>query len=808
MFSTVAKKLFGSRNDRQIKKYNPLIKGINKLEPALSALSDDKLLQQTSKLKEKYKKDGVETNGLIEEAFATVREASKRSIGLRHFDTQLIGGMVLNDSGIAEMGTGEGKTLVATLPSYLNVIKGRSVHIVTVNDYLAKRDRDEMSKIYDMLGVTVGVNQPNLSQEEKREVYKNDIIYGTNSEFGFDYLRDNLIHSKDERAQNALEFCLVDEVDSILIDEARTPLVISGAVEDSVETYQGINEIISTFVEDDVEISEKDKSVQLSNSGYEKLEDLLVESGFLEQNSDLYGVAGLTIMHYVNASLRAYFVIKKDIDYLVKDEQVLIIDEFTGRTMDGRRWSQGLHQAIEAKEGVEIHPENETIASITYQNYFRMYSNLSGMTGTADTEAPEFMDIYGLEVICVPPNKPLLRIDEDDKMYSSKDVKYNAIITDIKTSNDKKQPVLVGTPSVEVSEIISKKLKAVGLRHDVLNAKNHAREADIIKSAGDLGSITIATNMAGRGTDIKLGGESNGEEVRAIGGLRVIGVERQDNRRLDNQLRGRSGRQGDVGSTCFYVSPEDDLMKLFGGDRIKVLMDKLGASDEVIEHSFLSKGVTNAQKKIEGHNYDARKNIIRYDDIANKQRTHVYEVRNRILNMPSEDIDNYINSLAHGKITDVSEEELVNHQMLEDNFESAVHESVSLRLGYSVEYSDDFTQHMCDAFSEFNENINVMTGGNAMDHKRSILLTTVDKEWVAHLRRADDLKSSVNLRGYAQKDPIKEFERESFESFAYMLDAFTGLVIKEIFNFYSEGVRITSEKKKESGWLVNMSLQK
>lgn len=808
MFASVAKKLFGSRNDRRIKQYRPIVKGINGLEPALSALSEEDLLAQTDKLKQKFIKDGAETNTLIEEAFATVREASRRSLGLRHFDTQMMGGLVLNESGIAEMGTGEGKTLVATLPSYLNVIKGKSVHIVTVNDYLAKRDRDEMSKLFDLLGVTVGCNQPNLSPEDKKSVYENDIVYGTNSEFGFDYLRDNLIHDKSERAQNSLEFCLVDEVDSILIDEARTPLVISGAVEDSVETYHAINEIVLKLTEEDVEISEKDKGVQLSNHGFEKMENMLIDAKFINDNADLYGVAGLTIMHYVTASLKAHFVIKRDIDYLIKDNQVMIIDEFTGRTMEGRRWSQGLHQALEAKEGVDIYPENETVASITYQNYFRMYSNLSGMTGTADTEAPEFIDIYGLEVVCVPANKPLMRIDEEDKMYSSKEVKYGAIIKDINTSHNKNQPVLVGTPNVEVSEVISKMLDDAGLKHDVLNAKNHAREADIIKYAGDLGAITIATNMAGRGTDIKLGGDENQAAVRASGGLRVIGVERQDNRRLDNQLRGRSGRQGDVGSTCFYVSPEDNLMKLFGGDKIKALMDRLGAKDEVIEHSFLSKGVTNAQKKIEGHNYDARKNIIKYDDVANKQRTHVYKIRNKILNISPEDLDDYINQLAKSKIFEVSESALVNNQMLEDDFDEALAKEVAEQIGYSVEHSDDYPQHMYDSFKEFNDAINVMTGGNAMDHKRTILLSTIDKEWVSHIRRSEELKSSVNLRGYAQKDPVKEFERESFDSFTYMLDTLSLSIINEIFGFYSEGVRYNTQKQENSGWLVDIDKQK
>jgi preprotein translocase subunit SecA len=808
MFASIAKKIFGSRNDRRLKKFTSIVEGINKLEPALTKLSDEQLFAQTEKLKQKFKRDGKESQTLIEEAFATIREASIRSLKLRHFDTQMVGGLVLSESGIAEMGTGEGKTLVATLPSYLNVIKGKSVHIVTVNDYLAKRDRDEISKLFDLLGVSVGCNQPNLTKEEKRDVYGNDIVYGTNSEFGFDYLRDNLIHNKADRNQQGLEFCLVDEVDSILIDEARTPLVISGAIEDSVETYQTINSIVKTLTDSDVEISEKEKGVQLNNSGFEKMEEMLKEAGFISDKSDLYGMSGLTTMHYVNASLKANFVFKKDVDYLIKDNAVMIIDEFTGRAMVGRRWSNGLHQAVEAKEGVEIHPENETVASITYQNFFRMYSNLSGMTGTADTEAPEFMDIYGLEVVCVPNNKPKNRSDEEDKMYTTKEIKYKAIIKDIETAHKKNQPVLVGTPSVEVSEVISNMLKTRDLPHNVLNAKNHAREADIIKSAGDLGAITIATNMAGRGTDIKLGGDDNYEAVKAAGGLRVVGVERQDNRRLDNQLRGRSGRQGDIGSTCFYVSPEDSLMRLFGGDKIKDIMIKLGATDEAIEHRFLSKGVTNAQKKIEGHNYDARKNIIRYDDVANKQRKHIYEIRNKILNITPDEIDNYINSLTENRIRSISEQAVASNQLLEDNFEEEIAKEVSDKVGFSVEYSDSYAQDMCNAFVELNEDINTMTGGGAIEHKRGILLSNLDKEWVAHIKRSDELKSSVNLRGYAQKDPIKEFEIESFSSFTLMLESMTMAIINEIFGFYAEGIRLASEQPDNPGWLVNIENKK
>lgn len=808
MFATVAKKIFGSRNDRRLKKLNPLIANINKLEPELSKLSDEDLKKQTAKLKRKFEKDGVETPILIGEAFATVREASRRSLGLRHFDTQLMGGLVLNESGIAEMGTGEGKTLVATLPSYLNVLKGQAVHIVTVNDYLAKRDSEEMSRLFDMLDVSVSCNEPDLNPEEKKAIYSADIVYGTNSEFGFDYLRDNLVQSNDQKCQKGLDFCLVDEVDSILIDEARTPLVISGAVEDSVETYQKINEIVKGLLPDDIEISLQDKGVQLTDKGFEKVEADLISEGFIDDKQDLYGLDGLTIMHYLNASLKAHFTIKRDIDYLIKDNQIMIIDEFTGRSMKGRRWSKGLHQALEAKEGVDIYPENETVASITYQNYFRMYGSLSGMTGTADTEAAEFFDIYGLEVSCIPSNQPIQRIDEEDKMYSSKKIKYEAVIRDIIKSHQKSQPVLVGTPTVEVSEVISELLNGKNLKHDVLNAKNHAREAEIIQFAGDLGSITIATNMAGRGTDIKLGGDNNYEAVKKAGGLRVIGVERQDNRRLDNQLRGRSGRQGDVGSTCFYVSPEDDLMKLFGGDKIKSLIDKMGVSEDVIEHSFLSRGVTNAQKKIEGHNYDARKSIIRYDDVANKQRTHVYEIRNKILDISNEELDKYINTIAKAGIEKVIIENTGVNTFLEEEGAKILVDAVASELGYSVEYSEDYTEKMKDAFMEFNESVNIMTGGNAMDHKKGLLLSSLDREWVSHISRSEELKSSVNLRGYAQKDPIKEFEIESFESFTYMLETFNSAIIGEIFNFYSEGVRMANSKKAESGWLIDLSVQK
>ena len=785
MIVNLVKKIFGTSNDRIIKQYYKVVEDINNAEESIKGLSKQELLGQRDKL---YKLFSISNNkdDIIADAFATVREASMRSIGLRHHDVQLIGGMALVEGNIAEMGTGEGKTLVATLAVYLNAIIGKKSHVVTVNDYLAKRDSDEMGNIYELLGVSVGCNVTGLSTNEKHEIYDADVVYGTNSEFGFDYLKDNLVNSLSDKVQSGLEFCIVDEVDSILIDEARTPLIISGAVEDTEEMYLVVNAMMKTLGVDDVIISEKDKNAQLSEDGFLKVEEEVVKNGLLE-NGDLYGMDGIMLMHYINAALKAHFIFKKDIDYLIKNNEILIIDEFTGRSMDGRRWSNGLHQAIEAKEGVLINSENETVASITYQNYFRMYETLSGMTGTADTEAGEFLDIYGLNVICIPSNKPVVREDENDKMYSGIEGKYKAVVEDIKATHKKGQPVLVGTPSVEVSEKISFMLKQDKIKHNVLNAKNHKHEAAIIEDAGNVNAITIATNMAGRGTDIKLGG-ANGEGKKKVieyGGLRVIGVERQDNRRLDNQLRGRSGRQGDAGSSCFYVSPDDQLMRIFGGDRIKNLIDRMGVNGEAVEHPLLNKGVTNAQRKIEAHNYDIRKNVIKYDDVANDQRKHVYEIRNKILGMPEKDIDSYINNISEDCINTI-----LGQVVWDELGDSGIETEVLKKTGIKVNYASDINKVVVEEFKRMNDKTNGLSGGNAFEYKKSKMLSCLDNEWVTHLRRASEIREGINLRGYAQKDPIKEFQKESFESFKFLLDNFSTSCMSLVVDLYTEAMEI------------------
>ena len=787
MISTLVKKIIGSKNDRTIKSYSKTVKEINKLEEYYSSMTDDDLASQTSILKEEHLNHISSKAEILIKSFAIIRETSQRTLKMRHFDTQLIGGLVLNDGKIAEMGTGEGKTLVATLPCYYNAIIGNRVHIVTVNDYLAKRDSDEMSVLFSFLGLTTSCNTSDLKGTEKVEAYKADIIYGTNSEFGFDYLRDNLVKSKDDKIQGALQFCLIDEVDSILIDEARTPLIISGPVEDSVDMYLAIKEIVDELTNDNVVITEKDKSAQLNEAGFSKIEDKLITAELINNKEDLYSVSGLTVMHYINASLKAKFVIKRDVDYLVRDGEILIIDEFTGRAMDGRRWSQGLHQALEAKEGVKIYPENETVASITYQNFFRMYSALSGMTGTADTEAPEFLDIYGLDVVCVPPNKKLQRIDDNDQMYVRKEYKYKAITADVISTHKTGQPILIGTPSVEVSEEICGILMNNKLKFNVLNAKNHDKEAHIIAEAGSIGSITVATNMAGRGTDIKLGGTDlvHRNEVLSLGGLRVIGVERQDNRRLDNQLRGRSGRQGDPGSSCFYVSPEDTLMRIFGGDRIKSMMEKFGATDEVIEHSFLNSAVTNSQKKVEGHNYDARKSIIKYDDVANQQRVHVYEIRDKVLLLENENMDEYLMSFFNNIIdTIISESNPGGVYLDEESDQDIFMEEVGKKLGFATAYSEDFSADMVLEFKSILDTMNEFANEEIFAYKREVMLSMVDREWISHINRTEEIKRSVGLRGYAQKDPIKEFQSESFESFSHMIFGFQLRTIKNIVESY------------------------
>ena len=787
MVKTMIKKVFGSRNDRVIKQYRQRIIKINLLEPEFEKYSDKELAAKTEVLKKKCLASGV--GSIIDEAFALVREASKRVLGMRHFDVQLIGGLVLNDGRIAEMGTGEGKTLVATLPAYLNALTGNPVHIVTVNDYLAKRDSADMGRIFEFLGLNVTCNLSNLDPNDKTKVYAGDIIYGTNNEFTFDYLRDNLVSDINDKKQGKLSYAIVDEVDSILIDEARTPLIISGQSDGDIELYSAINEIVLYMDEADYVISEKDKDVSLTEAGHENIENKLIENGFLHETNDLYGVNGLVLMHHINAAIKAHNMFNKDVDYLINEGKIVIIDEFTGRMMEGRQWSNGLHQAIEAKEGLQINFENETIASITYQNYFRIYDKLSGMTGTADTEAGEFLDIYSLEVITVPTNKPIVRIDEHDKIYMSKESKYKAVIMDVREANKKGQPVLVGTTNVDASEELSILMTKANIKHNILNAKNHGKEAGIIAEAGNIGAVTIATNMAGRGTDIKLGGldERNREAVIASGGLRVVSSERQESRRLDNQLRGRSGRQGDKGSTCFYLSTEDDLMRIFGDDRVKSMVGNLVEDDEAIEHSLINRGIINAQKKIEAHNYDIRKQLLRYDDIASSQRKHAYEVRNNILTFSN--ANDYINKLAEVVITDVGAAVIPSDRVAEESEFEDIEKAFMKEVGFSVNYSDGYIEDMITTFCNANKQLDEMTDSNIMALKKEIVLNVLDRLWIEHLSRCDALRSGVGLRALAQKDPVQEYQKGSFESFEMMISHFKIETVRSIIHLHQDAVR-------------------
>ncbi len=695
MLQKALKKLFGDRNQRLLKKMNKSVGSINALESDLQKLSDEELAARTAYFKSQVE-EGVTLDTLLPEAFAVVREASVRVLGLRHFDVQLIGGMVLNEGKISEMKTGEGKTLMATLPAYLNAVGGSPVHIVTVNDYLAQRDSQWMAKIYNFLGLSVGVILSGQEREQKQEAYNRDIVYGTNNEFGFDYLRDNMAFSAQDRAQKGLGFAIVDEVDSILIDEARTPLIISGPAEGSTDLYQKVNLIAPNLKKQQVEdepgdftIEEKSKQVALTEDGHEHAEELLITEGLLPEGSSLYEVGNIGLMHHLYASLRAHNIFQKDVDYIVRENKIVIIDEFTGRMMAGRRWSDGLHQAIEAKEGVEIQQENQTLASITFQNYFRLYDKLSGMTGTADTEAPEFLQIYGLEVVIIPTNNPMIRKDEPDLVYRTIEDKFQAICQGVEDCQKRGQPVLVGTASIESSELLSARLKTMTIDHEVLNAKHHEREAEIIAEAGRPGRVTIATNMAGRGTDIVLGGnldielsrledesqtdsikehwKQRNEQVLSAGGLHVLGTERNESRRVDNQLRGRCGRQGDAGSSQFYLSLDDNLMRIFGSEKIAGLMQKLGMEEgEAIEHPWVTRAIENAQKKVEGHNFDMRKQLLEYDDVVNEQRKVIYEQRNTL--MENSDISQY---LSHTKeeVVDAAISRSIPPQTLEEQWD-------------------------------------------------------------------------------------------------------------------------------------------
>ncbi len=831
-------KIFGSRNQRLVKQYQKTVTAINALEPQIEQLTDDQLRAKTGEFRQRVA-SGESLDKLLPEAFAVCREASKRVLKMRHFDVQLIGGMVLHYGKIGEMRTGEGKTLVATLPVYLNALSGRGVHVVTVNDYLAQRDAEWMARLYNFLGLSVGINLSQMDHGAKQEAYAADITYGTNNEFGFDYLRDNMVYETDARVQRALNFAVVDEVDSILIDEARTPLIISGQAEDHTELYVRMNALPpllerqigeekadGTGVEKpgDYTLDEKGRQVFLTESGHEKAERLLAEWGLIGEGESLYAPQNITLMHHVYAALRAHTLFFKDQHYVVQNGEVVIVDEFTGRLMSGRRWSDGLHQAVEAKEHVKIQSENQTLASITFQNYFRMYAKLSGMTGTADTEAYEFNEIYGLETVVIPTNRPPKRIDKQDQIYKTAKERYDAVIRDIRDCYERGQPVLVGTTSIENSELLSHLLKQAGLPHEVLNAKQHAREAEIVAEAGRPKRVTIATNMAGRGTDIVLGGNAEKQasfleqdetlsdaekqtriqklhdewqalhdQVKAAGGLHIIGTERHESRRIDNQLRGRAGRQGDPGSSRFYLSLEDPLLRIFAGDRVRAIMDRLKMPEgEAIEAGIVSRSIESAQRKVEARNFDVRKQLLEYDDVSNDQRKVIYQQRNELLE--ANDITETIGAMRHGVIADIVhqfvpagsieeqwdvpelEEVLRNEWQLDLAIQEMINESNSISV-------DEILEAVEAAADEAYESKVEQVGRESFSaFERSIMLQTLDRSWREHLAALDHLRQGIHLRGYAQKNPKQEYKREAFELFAAMLDAVKLEVTRVVMN--------------------------
>ena len=799
--------IFGSRNQRILNRLSKKVSSINKLEKEMQSLSDSELSAKTEEFRKRLK-DGESLDNLLIEAFAVVREASVRTLGMRPFDVQLIGGMVLHQGDIAEMRTGEGKTLVATLPAYLNALSGTGVHVVTVNEYLAKRDSEWMSPIYESLGMNVGVTSSTQSHEEKKLAYAADITYTTNNELGFDYLRDNLAFSIKDKVQRDLNFAIVDEVDSILIDEARTPLIISGPVDESIDLYKKINKLIPKLIaetednEGDFTKDEKSKQIFITESGHQHIERLMIESGLIEKDESLYDAANIRLLHHLNAALRAHAMFTKDVDYIVKDGEVVIVDEFTGRTMPGRRWSDGLHQAVEAKENVSVKQENQTVASITFQNYFRLYENLSGMTGTADTEAFEFQSIYGLEVIVIPTHKPMIREDYPDLVYLNEEGKYEAIIKDIIDCKEKSQPTLVGTTSIETSELLSAKLKKLKIKHEVLNAKQHEREAIIVQQAGRPGAITIATNMAGRGTDIVLGGnleaeleeaesskdeivenwKKRQEQVLQAGGLHIIGTERHESRRIDNQLRGRSGRQGDPGSSRFYLSMEDNLMRIFGDpERTKSLLSRAGMQEgEAIESKLLSRQIEKAQRKVESHNFDIRKNLLEYDDVSNDQRKVVYHQRNEL--MEADDIQESIKSIRE-EVVEMTVDQFIPPESHEDNWDpegltNALEKDYLLPLKISQWIkqdsqlnSDNIRDRCIEKVQSASEEKESIVGSDLMRMvEKEIMLKQLDIHWKEHLAAMDYLRQGIGLRGYAQKNPKQEYKQEAFMMFSEMLD--------------------------------------
>ncbi len=812
MFKALITKFVGSRNERLIKRLEAKVQAINDLEPDFKALSDEALKNKTEEFRARHR-DGTSLDDLLPEAFAACREAAVRTLGMRHYDAQLIGGMVLHQGKIAEMKTGEGKTLMATLAVYLNTIADKGVHVVTVNDYLARRDAKWMGAVYGALGLTVGVSVPGMGPAEKREAYAADVTYGTNNEYGFDYLRDNMAFSLEQRVQRGQAFAIVDEVDSILIDEARTPLIISGPADEGPEVYVQMNKIVPHLErqqeEDgpgDFSVDEKSKQIYLTEDGMAKVESLMAKAGMIKEDDSLYNAHNLALMHTLSASLRAHNLFQKDVDYIVRDGEVVIVDEFTGRTLPGRRWSEGLHQAVEAKEGVPIQRENQTLASITFQNYFRLYDKLSGMTGTADTEAYEFQTIYSLEVVVIPTHKPMIRDDRPDLVFLTQAEKFDAIVEDIKERVAEQQPVLVGTTSIEVSELLSKKLKKSGIKHEVLNAKQHEREATIIAQAGRPGAVTIATNMAGRGTDIVLGGNFESEiaelgdisdekhaELKAewkqrhqtvldAGGLHIIGTERHESRRIDNQLRGRSGRQGDPGSSRFYLSLEDNLMRIFASDRMGAMMQKMGMDEgEAIEHPWVSKAIENAQRKVEAHNFDLRKHLLDFDDVANDQRRVIYTQRNEL--MEADDVRDTIESIRDETFDNLisrfippeSIDEMWDVEGLEKALEGDFGIEVPVRDWLDADDDLDETGLREKIFERVEAHYHAkedMIGEKTMrQFEKALMLSILDQQWKEHLASMDYLRKGINLRSFAQKKPQQEYKREGFEMFTAMLDS-------------------------------------
>ena len=812
--NSILNSIFGSSNERKLKKYKDQVHAINELEEKYEKFSDEELKDKTFEFKELLK-DKTKIEDITNDAFAIVREAAKRTLGQRHYDVQILGGLVLNKGNITEMKTGEGKTLVATLPAYLNALTGKGVHVITVNDYLAKRDAEWMGQIYNFLGMTVGTVTSELNEDDKKAAYQADITYGTNNEFGFDYLRDNMKYNVDQLSQRGHYFAIVDEVDSILIDEARTPLIISGQVEDKTELYNKINKVIPKIEDNHYEIDEKSKNVMLSDEGNDFLDKILPGLGLMKDNSSVYDMENVNLIHHINQALKAHKIFNKDTDYLVKDNQVIIIDEFTGRMMEGRRFSDGLHQALEAKERVAIQPENRTMASITFQNYFRLYEKLSGMTGTASTEAEEFMDIYNLDVIAIPPNISISRKDLDDEIYRTSSEKYHAILDSIVNANKEGQPVLVGTTSIEKSEYLSKLLKNKKIKHNVLNAKYHEKESEIIADAGKYGSVTIATNMAGRGTDIQLGGSNGSEEEKDkslnSGGLFVIGTERHESRRVDNQLRGRSGRQGDPGKSKFYLSLDDDLMRIFGSDRLDMVLKKLGLEEgESIVHPWINTALERAQKKVESRNFEIRKTLLKFDNVMNDQRKVIFEQRLDLLQ--KSDVSETIHEMRHDLILDIIQENIPEKSFIDDwdietiqkelkrifNDSSPIEEWIK-----DPEIDEEILEKKLNDFFDIKYEEKVESFGKEITPslEKSILMQVIDQNWTDHLSQLEDLRQIVGIRGYGQRDPLNEYKSESFLLFETLLNKFREDTTRTLFHIKmvsQEAIKKLEENSNES----------